>query len=84
LIIIVQFQGNKYDTYKFSAHDLPKNILQITFSPAHEYAEQAYKRFFEGYFGQLHQATPWAKLAKLVKPSTREIRGRKPIFDARG
>ncbi len=64
-------------------YDLQNNLLQLPFTPAHEYTQKAYARFLESKMGKLFQAIPWAEVASAVS-SNAETRGRKPTFDTRG
>jgi len=66
-------------------YNFQNNLLQLEFTPAHAYPQEAYQRFLSSKLGQLYQAIPWGELIATVKgPSRQETRGRKPIFDIRG
>lgn len=64
-------------------HNLPNNILQLPFTPAHEYAEKAYAHFLSSEMGQVYQTIPWTDLVSVVSKNA-ETRGRKAVFDTKG
>ena len=78
------FRGNNYYIQLSSKYNLQNNILRLEFSSIEEQCQLKYNRFLESPLGGLYKAIPWTRLVQSLKLSSRETRGRKPIFDTRG